>query len=230
MGLKVAYAYCVVYFTSGPAYQGGGLMTISVAGSIIIFSVAILFIIISLILASKLYKLKKKYTELSNQDPFLVWLRVKDGYFMRDGKIKPGLGWFSVAFLTVILGVVFILGAAEPDLKFDIEPDVKPGDVYMASSTISGLAVFGSILGLRISGGVSTYTNKLIGVTTMICGSIGVVIIQGWIMHFACCIGLNNMIFTLYLFGTTTTLATIMLGFTIILDVWIKQPSTGNDA
>lgn len=183
----------------------------------------ILFAAISLVLACKIRRLREKYKDLSKErDNLLAELGAPPEY-MALNKVSTNLALIPVVILTVVLAIVLLSGVAES--KFTTNPIVKPGDVYTAAATIAGLAVFGSVLGVKISGSAETYPNRFIGATMMLCGSISVIIIQVWIMYHACCVGLNDTIFWLYMFGTVTTLAAIIVGFTIILDVWIRRPS-----
>lgn len=183
----------------------------------------ILFVAISLVLACKIRRLRKKYNDLSKERDRLLAEPGAPPEYIATNTVSTNWVWIPFGILTTVLAIVILFGAEES--TFTTNPIVNPGDVYTAAATIAGLAVFGSVLGVKISGSTETYPNRFIGAITMICGSISVIIIQVWIMYQACCVGLNNTIFLLYLTGTVITLAAIIFGFTSILDVWIRRPS-----
>lgn len=134
------------------------------------------------------------------------------------------LVWVSLTFILLMMLLVFSVD--KPVSPTEDTEDTLPIDreaIYAASATLMGFATFGSILGVRMSGSSATEVYRFVGSVTMICGAVGVIFTQAWIMYYACCAVLSNEVMGLFMVGTAGTLATIVVGFAVIVEGRIKH-------
>ena len=102
---------------------------------------------------------------------------------------------------------------------------VNEGDLYTSSATLSGLAVFGSVLGIKLGKSPEAHIWENMGMTVIVGSLTALIILQGIVMLKACC--LNFDLLELYMLqgGTVLCLIGILMGFAVILEPSLNSQS-----
>ena len=101
---------------------------------------------------------------------------------------------------------------------------------YTSSATLAGLAIFGSVLGVRLSTKTEAGSKRNAGVVTMLGGVIATVSIHGKFMHYACCQDFHEVWFGLMVIVTVIAMLAIVIGFTLIIEASIQRGGSSTSA
>ena len=128
---------------------------------------------------------------------------------------------FAAGLVLVIAAYLYVEMSVQSTIFWDLE--VKRDTVYLGSATIISLATFGSLVTVRVLGSPKTLEPRMLGFVTMFGGVIAVIIIQSIIMYGACCGSMSTIGFAGLFFATAVALASIIIGFAMILESWFKD-------
>lgn len=143
-----------------------------------------------------------------------------------------------LASLVLILGLVIVSGIVDASKhNADSGQDavgwtngLSRDAAYTSSATLAGLAIFGSVLGVRLSTKTEAGSKRNAGVVTMLGGVISTVTLHGNFLYYACCQDFHEVWFRLMVIVTVIAMLAIALGFTLIIEASIQKGGSSTSA
>ena len=121
------------------------------------------------------------------------------------------------AIIVALLLIALIFYIMHP-LNWTKSIKVSSDTLYVSSATLSGLATFGSVLGIKLGKTHESHKWNNIGMMIITISVVFLIILQGMIMLKACCMDFNLWELSVLQWGTMICLIGILLGFAAILE------------
>ena len=122
---------------------------------------------------------------------------------------------FVIIMVLLLTAFIFYIIYYSSGTKSEIK--VSPDTLYTSSATLSGLATFGSVLGIKLGKTHESRKWNNMGMMVIVGSVTSWIILQGIVMLKACCLDFDLLELYVFQGGTMVCLIGILLGFAVIL-------------